>query len=441
MKAPIYDFIKSYIEKDTSRFHMPGHKGSKILGFEQLDITEFEGADSLFSPNGIIEESEKNATELFESGRTVYSCEGSSLCIRTMLHLIKLYMGDGYVLAGRNAHSSFISACALNDIDVKWIYPKDNQSYLSCFIDGSVLENHLSCVDKLPICVFVTSPDYLGNMCDIKSISEVCQRYNIPLVVDNAHGAYLKFLKEDLHPITLGATMCCDSAHKTLPVLTGGAYLHISKNAPSFFMNEVKNAMSLFASTSPSYLILSSLDKANTYLSTEFKEDLNSLVSYISENFSSYIDTSSCLKEPIKILLETKKFGYRGKDFSKILMDNNIVCEFCDEDFVVLMISTKTSKNDLIRLKKTLDSIEKMAPIKAEETLFSPPKKALSIREATFSKRERINIDQALGRTLAVSSITCPPAVSLIVSGEEFNESTIKLCKKYGFSSCYVLKK
>ena len=114
MNTPICDFINAYIDKNDCRFHMPGHKGKTYLGFEKYDITEFTGADCLYSAEGIIKESEENAARLFGSYKTLYSCEGSSLCIRAMLYLAKTRRGNqsNYVLAGRNAHSSFISACA-----------------------------------------------------------------------------------------------------------------------------------------------------------------------------------------------------------------------------------------------------------------------------------------------------------------------------------------
>ena len=446
MNTPIFDFVTEYAKKDAVRLHMPGHKGKSHLGFEQLDITELYGADSLYLADGIIKESEENASSLFGTGRTLYSCEGSSLCIRAMMYLIKAYSGQGgYVLSTRNAQSSFISACALNDIDIEWIFPKEDESYLSCVINGEIVENCLSCVQKMPDCVYVTSPDYLGNLCDIKSIAAVCKRYGIPLIVDNAHGAYLKFLDEDIHPITLGATMCCDSAHKTLPVLTGGAYLHISKDAPSFFKKNAKSAMHLFGSTSPSYLILASLDKANEYLSQGYKENLRELVATIKELFSSVefctLFSAKHTHEPLKIVIEPKKIGYRGEDFAKILYENNIVCEFYDEDYVVLMPSLENGIRELEILRDALLSVKKKEEILSSTLILIPPKKAMSVREATYAKKERIPIENALDRILATSTISCPPAVSLIVSGEAFNQSIIDLCKKYGFTYCDVVKK
>ena len=447
MNTPICDFINEYAKKGTLRLHMPGHKGKDHLGFEKFDITEFTGADSLFHADGIIKASEENATKLFGTRKTLYSTEGSSLCIRAMLYLAKIYSGDerSYVLAGRNAHTAFISACALNDLDVEWLYPEKDENYLSCTITPEKLEKALTRVDKKPCCVYITSPDYLGNMCNISALSKVCKSYNIPLVVDNAHGAYLKFLEKDLHPISLGATMCCDSAHKTLPVLTGGAYLHISKASPSFFSKNAKNALSLFASTSPSYLILASLDKANKYIASGYSEKLSSLIAELNNLLSDFVfctlQSSFSLREPSKITIEAKKIGYVGVDFAKILEDNGIMCEFYDNDFVVLMPSVENGTDELKQLAEILSSIPKKPPIAKENLILEHPKQVMSIRNATFSQREKVNIDNALGRVLAVSNVSCPPAVSVIVSGEEFNESAIELCRYYGFDSFWVVKK
>ncbi len=438
MKTPICDFINEYIDKGAVRFHMPGHKGKSYLGFEKYDITEFTGADCLYTANGIIKESESNATELFGTGQSFYSCEGSSLCIRAMLYLVKAskQQKSNYVLAGRNAHSSFISACALNDLDVMWLYPSGDESYLSCKITGEILENTLRSVDNLPCCVYVTSPDYLGNMCDIKSLSRVCKKYGVPLLVDNAHGAYLKFCENDLHPITQGADMCCDSAHKTLPVLTGGAYLHISKNAPEFFKEQGKSALALFGSTSPSYLILASLDYTNKLLCEGYSEKINALTKKLKEfEGLDYIK----INEPLKLTIEATKIGHRGQDFAKTLESNGIMCEFYDKDFAVLMITPENDFSQLEHLKNVLLQIDVKEEIKEEGTPLIPPVKKMSIREAIFSKRTYVPIEDALGRVLASPNITCPPAVSLIVCGEGFNESIVKLCKDYGIYGCYVV--
>ena len=245
---------------------MPGHKGVSVLGIEQLDITEIQGADSLYEAEGIIAQSEANASSVFGC-RTFYSTEGSSQCIRAMLYLVQLYAKQQgrkpLVAAGRNAHKTFLTAVGLLGMDVHWLYPQNTTGYLSCDLTPEELEEYLHNTADLPAAVYLTSPDYLGKITDVRSIAEVCHRHGVLLVVDNAHGAYLKFLPVSLHPIDLGADLCCDSAHKTLPVLTGGAYLHLSQRMDALFGVRGKNALMLFGSTSPSYLILQSLDAAN----------------------------------------------------------------------------------------------------------------------------------------------------------------------------------
>ena len=187
---------------------MPGHKGVSFLGCESADITEIRGADELYAPDGIIKESEENASSLFGTSKTVYSAGGSSQSINAMLYLAYLKADKSqrpFVLAGRNAHKSFIYSLAKLDADVEWLYPETTDSICSCIVTAEGLEQKLNSLENKPFAVYITSPDYLGGMCDIPSISEVCKKYDIPLLVDNAHGSYLKFCEEDLHPISLGA--------------------------------------------------------------------------------------------------------------------------------------------------------------------------------------------------------------------------------------------
>ena len=255
MKTPICDFVRQYAEEKNLRLHMPGHKGKGPLGFESWDITEIDGADVLYHCDGIIKESQDNAAKLFGSAKTVYSAEGSSLAIRAMLYLATLYgKSQGQrplIAAGRNAHKTFMTAAALLDLEVQWLYPENRESILSCHITAEGLEKYLSTEGEKATAVYITSPDHLGNRADIQALSVVCRRHGALLLVDNAHGAYLNFLPQSLHPMALGADLCCDSAHKTLPVLTGGAYLHIGKGAPDLLSQQAERAMALFASTSP----------------------------------------------------------------------------------------------------------------------------------------------------------------------------------------------
>ncbi|MBQ4105828.1 MAG: aminotransferase class V-fold PLP-dependent enzyme [Clostridia bacterium] len=444
MNTPICDFVKSYADSDALRLHMPGHKGKSILGTEHLDITEIQGADSLYEAKGIIRESEQNASRLFGCD-TYYSTEGSSLCIRAMLCLLHMYAEaesrKPLILAGRNAHKTFLSACALLDFDVNWLYPADTDSYLSCLINSEELDKYLCNSDTKPVAVYLTSPDYLGNISDIKSIAGVCHKHGVLLLVDNAHGAYLRFFPESLHPIDLGADMCCDSAHKTLPVLTGGAYLHISPKAPDVFTRQAKSALSMFGSTSPSYLILQSLDLCNEYLENGYGEKLGMFSDKVSEFKDRLISHGYTLQtdEPLKITLCTKAYGYTGTDFADILLKNNITYEFADPDYVVFMLTPELSNKDLLALEKALTSIEKRSPISTAPPAFSIPEAVTSVRKALLSLRETIPVTQSMGRILAEANVGCPPAVPIIMCGERIDEDAIDCFLYYGITECVVI--
>ncbi len=204
MDTPICDFVRQYHQKNTVRLHMPGHKGRGFLGMEHLDVTEVEGADSLYEAEGIIRRSEQNASSLFGCP-TFYSTEGSSQCIRAMLYLAKLYGKEHFrkprILAARNVHKTFLSGCALLDLEVMWLYPENTDTYLSCQITPETLESTLSAMEEQPTAVYLTSPDYLGNLADVAAVAAVCHRHGVLLLVDNAHGAYLRFLQPSQHPI------------------------------------------------------------------------------------------------------------------------------------------------------------------------------------------------------------------------------------------------
>ena len=315
--------------------HMPGHKGAGILGFEGMDLTEISGADELFAAEGIIKESEQNASSLFGCP-TYYSTQGSTLCIQTMCTILcqdaKSKGKNPKILAGRNAHRSFIHAAALLDFDIEWLYGKSD--YLSCKINAKDLEKEI--VENHPTAVYLTNPDYLGNLLDIKALASVCKKHNVLLAIDNAHGAYLRFLEPSLHPIDLGADLCCDSAHKTLPVLTGGAYLHLSDSLNQVWGNDVKHFMEYFSSTSPSYLIMASLDAANDVLNRTFRNSLSECVRSVDLLKNTLVQHGYTILsgEPMKITISTKEFGYTGHEIADYLMDCDIYPEFYDSDYI-----------------------------------------------------------------------------------------------------------
>ncbi|MBP1535407.1 MAG: aminotransferase class V-fold PLP-dependent enzyme [Ruminococcus sp.] len=446
MQTPIYDFAKKYAESKTVRFHMPGHKGVRFHGLEEYDLTEIRGADYLFEAEGIIAESEAQTAKLFGAAKTLYSAEGSSLCIKTMLAIAEHCRPDRsrrmLVAAPRNVHKAFINACILLDIDVCWVYPKEeSRSLCSGGVTPDDIREAIASADRTPDCVYITSPDYLGTMSDVKGISEVCHKSGIPLIVDNAHGAYLKFLPEDMHPMTLGADMCCDSAHKTLPCYTGAALLHISESAPAAFLGCAKKLMSLFASTSPSYLIMESIDLCSAYLSGEYKAELEKTV----------LRTSLCKQrleamgwkffgeELCKLTIAAGECGITGDELGDRLRSFGIEPEYTDPDYLVLMVTPFNPEADFLRLEDAMSHIspKQGAPIKFDTVPRAVVR--LPIRQAAFADCEEVPVDKAKGRVCGMTVTCCQPSVPIAVSGEEITADIIKLLKRYGIDTISVL--
>lgn len=446
MTTPICDFVRNYIGSSPARLHMPGHKGAPLLGCEPLDITEINGADNLYDPQGIIRESQSNASRLFGTAATLYSTGGSSQSIRAMLYLALLAHNERrpgerpLILAGRNAHKAFLTAAALLDLDICWLYP-ENAAYSLCRCDispavlGEALSRHHSAA-----AVYLTSPDYLGNIADISALSQVCHQHNVPLLVDNAHGAYLRFLSPSCHPIDQGADLCCDSAHKTLPVLTGGGYLHVSGIAPALFRERVCQAMSMFGSTSPSYLILQSLDLCNRCLADGYPEKLSNTIELLSSIKSRLEGWHFAGDESMKLTISTRPSGYTGPELASCLESRSIHVEYADPDYLVLMPTPETPLEALRLLESTLSELPRRPALPARLPAFRPPRQALTVRQALFAPSETVPVTQASGRVLASLAVSCPPAAAPAVPGEVLTQDIVDIYGYYGIESVAVVK-
>ena len=471
MNTPIVDFVRRYAASGTSRLHMPGHKGQSLLGCEPWDITEIKGADELYEAEGIIAQSEANATRLFGTAHTYYSTEGSSQCIRAMLCLALQAAPRTeqrpVLLAARNAHKALLYAAALLDFDIQWLWPapEDTGALCSCPVQPEALSaalEQLAGQGRTPFGVYVTSPDYLGGMQDIAALSAVCDAHGVPLLVDNAHGAYLRFLPGgSRHPIGLGAAMCCDSGHKTLPVLTGGAYLHLGPKAPVQNEAAVRNALALFGSTSPSYLILQSLDKCNQYLAegyplrlakccgvlTHLRQALNEAAQAAGAALPLALDGPA--REPMKLTLDAAALGLTGRQLAETLRQSRMECEYADPRYVVLMFTPENPAQDYQRLFAALEPLCKAftAPATLPEehreqfaALAQQAKPRCTVRQAVFAPQETIPAAKALGRICAMPTVSCPPAIPLVVSGEEIGPEALELFAAYGVETVSVIQ-
>ena len=443
MDTPIYDFLRSYAASDTLRAHMPGHKGvSPVSGLDmlyKLDITEIKGADSLFEADGIIARSERNASKLYGSAATAYSAGGSTLCIQAMLALMK--QEKRRIIAVRNVHRSFLNAAALLGLDVQWLLPQYSGGILSGRILLPDAEAALAASAE-PACLYITSPDYTGRQADTAALAALCRKYDARLLVDNAHGAHLAFFSESMHPIALGADLCCDSAHKMLPALTGAALLHTSR---SEYAPELKQAMSLFGSTSPSYPIMASLDLCNRYLSDNIKSDIAAALPRLASLRDSLSDRLSFAEsEPFHITVKAAESGFSGSELAELLRRCGVECEYADEELIVLLMSPFSPAKDFGRLRAALESaVSGASRHEKRKPAFQPklPKMACAIREAAFAPAEEIPVEKAEGRICASVRVPCPPAVPIAVSGEIIDRSCIEIFRAYGIKTVLVVKK
>lgn len=441
--TPIADFVREYAASGCARFHMPGHKGAARLGCEALDITEIEGADCLGSADGIIAQSEKNASAVFGSGATFYATEGSSICIRAMLHLALQYRPQGasrLIVAARNVHRAFLSAAALLDFEILWLHQSDKDTLCSCTVEADALAAVLDSLPCPPAAVYITSPDYLGNEADLPALCAVCHARGTRLLVDNAHGAYLRFLPKSRHPMQCGADLCCDSAHKTLPVLTGGAYLHLSASLPRTFFESAREALLLFASTSPSYLTLASLDLCNAALQAEYPAKLQQTCMQLDRlrlvlQKRGYAVQKS---DPLRITLRASG-GQSGTALANALRRAGAECEYADRDFLVLMATPDNSSADFERLLQALPPCAPAAPHQPP-ALPSLPQRVLSVRAAMFAKQKNVSPEEAVGCICGAPTVSCPPAVPIVMCGERIGHDALALFRYYGIETVRIVE-
>ena len=436
METPIYDFLRKYADSETVRCHMPGHKGHDLGLGSALDITEIAGADSLFEADGIIRRSERAMSELYGTADTFYSAGGSTLCIQAMLAAMK--QEGRTVIAVRNVHRAFLNAAALLDLDVEWVMPDYTDGILSGTIPLADIGRRLA--ETPNACVYLTSPDYTGRMADIRGISAICRRYGAPLLVDSAHGAHLRFMPTDLHPITLGADICCDSAHKTLPALTGAALLHTSSER---YAGVLRQCMSLFASTSPSYLIMASLDLCCGYIAERIRSDIELNIMELDRLRRTFADRIGFADgDPFHITLRAAESGYDGTELAELLRRGGVECEYADSGLVVLLMSPMNTHEDYARLTAALDgalgAVGRREP-RSDGIALPLPRRAMSIRDAVFSPSEEVPVTEAEGRICAAVKVPCPPAVPIAASGEVIDRDCIAAFGHYGIKTVNVV--
>lgn len=444
--TPLVEAVRAYQARRLSPFHMPGHKGKALFcaGLPwEWDITEVEGVDSLYQAAGPIARAEARYARLYGARASLLSAGGATLCIQAML---RLAVGPGeVVIASRSIHSSAVGAMALLGAVPHWIWP--NQAEMDTGLPGVALPvttgQISAALDRCPgaAAVYLTSPDYFGQLSDIGGAAALCRDRGIPLLVDNAHGAHLAFLPGgSRHPIALGASLSADSLHKTLPVLTGGALLHVGEDR---FVPGAKGAMALFGSTSPSYPIMLSADGALDYVENDLPRLLPPVldqVAALGELAARQGFAQPLGRDPMRLTIGYAPLGWRDGEFGAYLRQKGIEPEFLGGGVCVLMASPQNSREDFCRLERALADCGPKGPSLEPGGLLPPTQARLTLREALFAPSQVIPVEEAVGRTAAAVCSACPPGIPVAVPGEILTQAAVCLLKNSGVPAVSVVK-
>lgn len=453
--APLADTLTAHLYRQTASFHTPGHKGRaavlKSLESLQVDLTELPDTGSLYDGGDAIEEAEILAARAFGADSTFFSAGGCTLCIQAMLALGA--PPGGRVLMARNAHRSAVHAAALLGLDVVWLWPEGEAD--GGFQQPAVenVESALS-ADSSIRAVYVTSPDYGGRLCDIPALAAACRRAGAALLVDNAHGSHLGAFGR--HPLALGADMTADSAHKTLPVLTGGAYLHMRGSAVT--REQAKAAMALFGSTSPSFPVLASLDLARCWWEREGPEAYRQLAEEAEELRHTAAQTGAvaaawpawpeALKDPARLVLDGGPSGLTGEALAAYFRAAGCEPEHAGGRQVIFILTPFNTPEELARLRGAIEGVGSWAATAPhrESQAFAPfpagekPRAVLPMRQALLQEKESVLTQEAAGRIAAQTICPCPPGLAAAVPGEALSEALVQALARAGISRIVVLK-
>lgn len=429
MKTPLRDAVEAYITEGRARFHMPGHKGAD----DPWDITEVAGCDSLYEASGPIRALEKELAEVYGSGASLLSAGGATLCIQAMLALC----GAGKKLvAGRGLHRSALNAMTLLGQEPVWVYPEYAGWFRGPYLAGDIAAALDANGDAAA--VYITSPDYFGVMSDVSAIARVCKERGKLLLVDNAHGAHLKFTGWH-HPMDCGADFCADSLHKTLPAKTGGAALHLANGA---LEQEARRAMALFGSTSPAYPILLSCERALQWArecgaasfsrTAQRFDELKALAARRNFPLPPHCD------DPAKLTVAYGRCGMDAEAFGAYLRGRGVEPEYVGGGVCVLMGNEWNGPRDYARLEGALAAFD---PTGSAAPPPPPPRleKAMGLREAAFSTNVEIPTREAVGRIAARESSPCPPGIPVVMCGERVDGAMADYLIRRGVHSIHVV--
>lgn len=455
--APIVEALKQAYENPTYQFHIPGHtKGTgslpefkKLIGRKALSVDttdEFDNLGTLHPATGPIKEAQELAAKAFGAKKTFFLLNGSTA--GNLALAMALTKKGQKILTNRNCHRSVLTGMIISGAEPLWLIPKRFEDW---GIWGNVtpesVEEMLSCHDDISM-VWITNPTYEGVVSDIKSISAICKRHGIPLIVDEAHACLWNFNKHLPTPaLQLGADAVVHSLHKTGGSMSQSSMLHIAENS-MIDVEAVEKALKLLHTTSPSLMLLASLDAARANLdSSRGKKQLQRAI-----NNAKYLRSEIEQMEHIHDLKPdfgymtdvTKVFiradGLSGKRLESILeIDFNIEVESASDAGLLLLSNIGNTRADMEYLVKCLKKIDqtKYSDIcYLENKKHMPmltPKIKMSLREAFYSEKETIPKDLAIGRISAEVIAECPPGIAVLLPGELITEEHLPYLTDYDF--------
>ncbi|MBE1556206.1 aminotransferase class I/II-fold pyridoxal phosphate-dependent enzyme [Sporosarcina limicola] len=441
--CPLIQALIKFKEANPVSFHVPGHKHGVLSGLPlelraalQYDFTELAGLDDLHEPNGVIEEAQEKLSTFYGSDRSFFLVNGSTVGNLAMVYAT-CRKGDT-VIVQRNAHKSVFHAIELtgaNPVFVSPVWDKITKTAgaVSLVQIGMALEENTDVK-----AVILTYPSYYGTTgTDMEEIIRLCHIYKIPVLVDEAHGAH--FVVGEPFPrsaLEMGADVVVHSAHKTLPAMTMASFLHIRSNLVSY--ERVARYLQMLQSSSPSYMLMASLDDARAYAESYNEEDkrlfMKRRATFI-ERLKMIPRLQTCeTDDPLKLIIRVE--GYSGFDIQKRLEEKGVYGEFADA-YQVLFVMPLLKVESTYPFEETIQKIESAITCLDEScrmitTVEVPPiNGGVSYLIHTAEEIEQVgtvwvSYEESVGRVAAASIIPYPPGIPLLIAGERVTEEHIQ---------------
>lgn len=445
----LYNRLERYGDSDFYGMHMPGHKRNRGLIRNripyELDITEIDGFDDLHHAEGILKEAEARAARLYKADRTHFLVNGSTVGILSAI-LGSTKKGDK-ILVARNCHKSVYHGIYLNELEPVYIYPAYEKSGINGEISPDEVEKILE-RERGIRAVMIVSPTYDGVVSDVREIARIVHRYEIPLIVDEAHGAHFGF-----HPYfpenanTKGADVVIHSVHKTLPALTQTALIHL--NGTIADRKKIERYLHMLQSSSPSYLLMASIDVCMEFLEKRGQQEFETYVQEL-EKVRQRLENLKMLKlirtkqyDRSKLAISVKESQISSRELSQILREKyHLEMEMTAGDYILAMTSVGDTKEGLERFAAALEAIDaglKGADMQAK-SIGSLPRTELCLKSSEIIDREdgvSVAWKESSGFISMEYAYLYPPGIPLIVPGEKMTEEVISCLEEYqkrGFS-------